>query len=426
MTAVVLVRIALRALGANKLRTGLTMLGMVIGVGSIIALTAIGKGAETQVSKDIQSMGTNLLFVRPGSATAGAVQRGAGTSPTLSMDDSSAIAALTGVAGVAPEVQAGVQLATSSGLNYATRLLGVTDSYASLRNVSVSRGQWIDISQVQGRENVIVLGDTVAQKLFPNGDAVGQTVRAVASGQSGALFRVIGVTRAKGAGGLGDEDDAVFAPLGTVYSRLSAQRTPSGATAISTINVQVQSEDLIDSVSASISALLRGRHRVEPGREDFTVRSQREFVRTLNQVGSTFTLLLTAIAGISLLVGGIGIMNIMLVSITERTREIGIRKAVGADGTQILGQFLVEALVLSVLGGLLGIAAGGGGAGLLANLGLSGLLPVPGTQRGLQPQIGVEAVALAFGVSAFIGLFFGIYPAVRAARLSPIEALRSE
>ena len=426
MNPLLLVRVALRALAVNKLRTGLTMLGMVIGVGSIIALTALGKGAEAQVSKDIQSMGTNLLFVRPGSATAGLVQRGAGTAPTLSLDDANAIASLPGVEAVAPEVQTSVQLASSGGTNYNTRLLGVTDAYAALRNVSVGHGQWLDSAQVQGAMNVIVLGDTAARKLFPNGDAVGQSVRVVASGQSGALFRVIGVTTPKGAGGFGDEDDVAYAPLSTVHTRLSAQRTPSGATAVNTVNVQVRNEDLIDSVSASISSLLRSRHRVEPGREDFSVRSQREVLRTLNQIGGTFTLLLTAIAGISLLVGGIGIMNIMLVSITERTREIGIRKAVGAGGGHILGQFLVEALVLSVFGGLLGIAAGGGGAGLLANLGVSGLLPVPGAERGIEPHLGTEAVALAFAVSVFIGLFFGIYPAIRAARLSPIEALRSE
>ena len=262
----------------------------------------------------------------------------------------------------------------------------------------------------------------MATELFPESEPVGQTVRMSVAGRTGTNFRVIGVTEAKGGSGLGNTDDQVYVPITTVMARLFAQRTARGAPNVSTVNVQVASESVMDDTVSQIGDLLRTRHKV--AQDDFTVQSQQDFLNTFNQIAGTFTLLLGAIAGISLVVGGIGIMNIMLVSVTERTREIGIRKAVGARRRDILTQFLVEAMVVSVLGGAIGIAIGSGLAAAIS------FVQVPGNGGGapsnLQTQVGLDSVMLAFFVSAAIGLFFGIYPATRASRLNPIEALRYE
>ena len=416
------IRVALRALGANKLRTTLTMLGIIIGVSAVIALMSIGRGAQAQVSSQIQGLGTNLLFVRPGAQRdQGGVRSNTTQAPTLTLDDSDAIAALPNVTASAPEVDTGAQL-LANGNNWNTRVTGVTDAYGTVRNTSVASGDWISKAEVDGRSSVVVLGDTVSQQLFPDGDPIGQNVRMSVGGRTGTNFRVIGVAQAKGASGLGNTDDTVYVPITTVMARLFAQRTARGAPNVSTINIQVTSESVMDSTVSQIGDLLRTRHKV--AQDDFTIQSQQDFLNTFNQVAGTFTLLLGAIAGISLVVGGIGIMNIMLVSVTERTREIGIRKAVGARRRDILTQFLVEAIVVSVLGGAIGIAIG---AGLSA---LIGTVQVPGTGGGapsnLPTQVGIDSVMLAFFVSAAVGLFFGIYPATRASRLNPIEALRYE
>jgi putative ABC transport system permease protein len=416
------IRVALRALGANKLRTTLTMLGIIIGVSAVIALMSIGRGAQAQISAQIQSLGTNLLFVRPGALRdQGGVRSNQTQAPTLTLDDADAIAGLPNIAAAAPEVDTGAQL-LANGNNWNTRVLGVTDGYTAVRNTPVATGDWITRAEVDSRSSVVVLGDTVAQQLFPDSDPIGQTVRMSVGGRTGTNFRVIGVAQAKGGSGLGNTDDSVYVPITTVMARLFAQRTARGAPNVSTVNVQVASESVMDETVSQIGDLLRARHKV--AQDDFTVQSQQDFLNTFNQIAGTFTLLLGAIAGISLVVGGIGIMNIMLVSVTERTREIGIRKAVGARRRDILTQFLVEAIVVSVLGGVIGIAIG---AGLSA---LIGTVQVPGNGGGaasnLPTQVGLDSVMLAFFVSAAVGLFFGIYPATRASRLNPIEALRYE
>src|SRR5205085_758962 len=271
--------------------------------------------------------------------------------------------------------------------NVSSRVTGVTENYGIVRNTNVAEGEWISKAQVDGRSNVVVLGDTVAKELFPDSDPVGQNVRLSVGGRTGTNFRVIGVTEAKGASGLGNTDDGVYVPITTVMARLFAQRTARGAPNVSTVNVQVVSEAVMDETVAQIGDLLRTRHKV--AQDDFTIQSQQDFLNTFNQVAGTFTLLLGAIAGISLVVGGIGIMNIMLVSVTERTREIGIRKAVGARRRDILTQFLVEAIVVSVLGGAIGIALGTGFAGLISQI----QVPGPGgASSNLQTQVGAESV----------------------------------
>jgi putative ABC transport system permease protein len=415
------VRVALRALGANKLRTTLTMLGIIIGVTAVIALMSIGRGAQVQVSSQIQSLGTNLLFVRPGALRdQGGVRSNQNQAPTLTLDDSDAIGALPNVVAAAPELDTGTQL-LANGNNWNTRVTGVTAEYSTVRNTPIALGDWISRAEVDSRSSVVVLGDTVAQQLFPDSDPIGQSVRMSVGGRTGTTFRVIGVAQAKGASGLGNTDDTVYVPITTAMARLFAQRTARGAPNVSTVNVQVGSESAMDETVSQIGDLLRARHKVV--QDDFTIQSQQDFLNTFNQVAGTFTVLLGAIAGISLVVGGIGIMNIMLVSVTERTREIGIRKAVGARRRDILTQFLVEAIVVSILGGAIGVLIGSGLSALIATIQVPG---AGGTPSNLPTQVGIDSVALAFFVSAAVGLFFGIYPATRAARLNPIEALRYE
>jgi len=413
-------RVALRALGANKLRTTLTMLGIIIGVAAVIALMSIGRGAQAQVTSQIQSLGTNLLFIRPGSTNQGGVRSAAGQAATLTLDDADAIATLPNVVGSAPEIGTVVQI-LSNGQNSATRATGVTEDYATVRNTTIAEGEWINRQQVDGRSLVVVLGDSVAKELFPDSDPVGQTVRLSVGSRTGTNFRIIGVTEPRGGSGFGNQDDQVYVPITTVMARLFAQRTARGAPNVSTVNVQVVSESQMDETVEQIGDLLRTRHKVT--QDDFTIQSQQDFLNTFNQIAGTFTLLLGAIAGISLVVGGIGIMNIMLVSVTERTREIGIRKAVGARRRDILTQFLVEAVVVSVLGGAIGISLGSGLAALISTIQVPG---AGGATSNLQTQVGLDSVLLAFCVSAAVGLFFGIYPATRASRLNPIEALRYE
>ncbi|HEY7064074.1 MAG TPA: ABC transporter permease [Chloroflexota bacterium] len=410
------IRVAVRALAANKLRALLTMLGIIIGVAAVISLMAVGRGAQAAITQQIQSLGTNLLFVRPGASTQSGVRQSQGSMQSLTLADAAALAQqVPAIAAVAPEVNGSVQL-VANGQNWSTRVIGTSASYPDVRNFHAARGQFFTREQEDDRASVIVLGNTVATNLFPGLDPVGQAVRVNLSGRPGVMFRVVGVMESKGGTGFGNQDDQVFVPVTSYATRLSASRTVHGDFSVGTLNVQVNAKAAMRDAVQQIGTVLRQRHRVM--QDDFTVQSQEDFLQTASQVAGTMTMFLGAIAGISLVVGGIGIMNIMLVSVTERTREIGIRKAVGAKRRDILLQFLVEATVVSLLGGFLGISTG---------VGLSrfvGRLPLPGMFAGA--LVTADAVILAFTVSAAIGMFFGIYPAMRAARLSPIEALRYE
>ncbi|MDO8749638.1 MAG: ABC transporter permease [Dehalococcoidia bacterium] len=405
---------ALSSIGANKLRSGLTLLGIVIGVAAVISLMAIGRGAQKAITANIAALGTNLLFVRPGATTQGGVSGGQGSASTLTLDDAYALvdALYTpSVAAVAPELRAGAQVVAGS-KNTRTQVVGVTPEYEFVRNISVASGQFVTWGQVDNRSEVVILGSQVSETLFGFRDPVGQTVRI-----NGRQFTVTGVLKSMGGGPQGAFDDQVLMPITTVYYRLASQRTTQGGVTVQTINVQVGSSNAMDSAVQQIATVLRLRHRIT-ATDDFTVTSQQATIDTLQATTNTFVVFLGAIASISLLVGGIGIMNIMLVSVTERTREIGIRKAIGAKRRDILFQFMSEATLLSL---------GGGGVGVLTGLALSRL--INGKTLGGQTFHTVfsgDIAVLALIVSAVIGIFFGIYPAFRAARLHPIEALRYE
>ena len=410
------VRVALRALGANKLRALLTMLGIIIGVAAVISLMSVGRGVQAGVTDRIQGLGTNLLFVRPGAAREAGVRQTQGTVQTLTLEDADAIAErVPSVVAVAPEI-GGIGQLVASGQNWSSRITGTTEDYADVRNFRVANGDFIGRQQMESRARVVVLGSSVAENLFGGLDPVGETVRISLSGRAGVDFRVIGVMETKGGTGFGNQDDQVFVPLSTYHTRLTRARTVRGSYTVSTINVQVADASLMSSTVQEVAELLRQQHRVT--QDDFTIQSQEDFLQTAAQVTGLMTVLLGAIAGISLVVGGIGIMNIMLVSVTERTREIGIRKAVGARRRDILLQFLVEATVVSVLGGLIGMGLGTGLSRLFSQFEVNG--------QQLATLVTPDAVILSFTVSAAVGLFFGIYPAMRAAQLHPIEALRYE
>jgi putative ABC transport system permease protein len=413
------IRVAIRALAANKLRGMLTMLGVIIGVGAVITLMSLGRGAQAQITEQVQSLGTNLIFITPGAQRQqGNVRAAAGNAQTLSIDDATAITTdLPGglILGVAPERTVGNAQIILSGQNVQTRILGVTPEYESVRNSKVANGDWISQSQMDARSRVIVLGAGVAETLFGENDPVGQTVRVSVFGRTGTNMQVIGVMESKG-GSIQNLDDQAFVPLTTVATRLMPARTARAAEMVNSITVQVAGEEVVDDAVQQIAELLRRRHRV--AQDDFVVSSQRDFLAAINQITGMFTAFLGAIAGVSLLVGGIGIMNIMLVSVTERTREIGIRKAVGAKRRDILSQFLVEAIVVSVAGGVIGILTGTGISRLISQLDFNG--------QSIPSVVAPDAVILSFTVAAAVGLFFGIYPAMRASRLNPIDALRYE
>ncbi len=403
-------------MGVNKLRAGLTLLGVVIGVASVISLMSIGRGAQQQVTERIQSLGTNLLFVRPGASQQGGVFQALGSAATLTLGDAAALsdpAYASAVLKAAPQTSTGVQI-VANGENAFTQALGVTADYVEVRNLKLASGRNIATPDVQNRKEVVVLGSRISETLFGLRDPVGEPVRL-----RGRKFTVVGVLASRGGSALGNEDDQVLVPITTAYYRLSGSRTAQGDVTVQSINVQARDETFLDEATQQVSTLLRIRHRIAAGDDDdFTVTSQQETVETLNETTETFVVFLGAIAGISLLVGGIGIMNIMLVSVTERTREIGVRRAVGAKRRDVLLQFLTEATLLSVGGGLLGVGAGIGLAKLLDGKSLGG--------QSFQTALSSDVAVLALLVSAAIGLFFGIYPAVRASRLDPITALRHE
>ncbi|MCS7178372.1 MAG: ABC transporter permease [Anaerolineae bacterium] len=405
-------RVAWRALGANKLRSALTMLGIVIGVAAVIALMAAGQGVQVFVTEQFQGIGTNLLFILPDVG-----QRGRFGGPTalrsLTMGDVRALSdplRLPDVARVAPQIDRNGTV-TVGGRQIVTTIQGVTPDFVAVRKWRPALGEFITTQDMEGRSRVVVLGKTVAETLFPDNPApLGETVRI-----NGVPFRVIGMMEEKG-GTFADQDNTVFVPLTTAQSRLFAMRAPNGEYRVSYILVEAVSEDRMDAAAEQIRAVLRERHRIAfEDEDDFIVLSQADLIQTFGNITEVLTIFLGAIAGISLLVGGIGIMNIMLVSVTERTREIGLRKAVGARRQDILLQFLIEAVVLAVAGGGVGIGIGFLGAQMISAL-------VQNFRSVVTPQ----AVLLATVVSAAVGLASGMYPAWRASRLHPIEALRYE
>ena len=417
MSLLSVLRTALSSLGTNKLRTGLALLGIVIGVAAIISTMSVGRGAQEAITSRIESLGTNLLFVQPGAASQGGIFGAQGSASTLTLEDTYALldpALAPSVEAVAPQLSTSGQLVAGRE-NTNTRIIGVTPEYQLVREFPVSSGQFISAAHVGNISEVVVLGSQVAETLFGFRDPVGQTVRI-----NGRQFTVVGVLESKGGTALGNQDDQVLVPITTAYYRLASQRTTQGGITVQSINAQVSGAELMDDAIQEIATVLRLRHRIT-GEDDFNITSQQETIETLEtleETQDTFIVFLAAIASISLLVGGIGIMNIMLVSVTERTREIGIRKAMGAKRRDILSQFVSEATLLSM---------GGGGVGVLLGVALSVVLD--GMSLGgqtFQTAFSGDIAVLALLVSVAIGLFFGIYPAVRAARLHPIEALRYE
>ncbi len=404
------IRLALRSLMANKTRSALTMLGIVIGVAAVIAMLSIGRGAQASITGQIQSLGTNLLMVLPGSTQSGGVRSSAGSAQTLTYEDAQAMAGLSSLASIAPVSNSDGQFVYGN-QNTRASVTGVTPEYASVRNYKVADGEFITAVQLNARSQVVVLGHSTAATLFGDaGLAVGKTVRI-----NGQPFRVLGVLESKGSSGMGSQDDLGLIPLTTAQTRLTgATRVSGGQRSVAMIYAQATNSDSIDAATEDIRAVLRRRHRLTSD-DDFSIMSQKDILSTTSQITSILTLFLGGVAGISLLVGGIGIMNIMLVSVTERTREIGLRKAVGARKRNILSQFLIEASWLSVMGGILGIALGWGLSQLIGQV-ISGITPV----------VGLDAVLLATAFSAAIGVFFGLYPAWRAGNLNPIDALRYE
>jgi putative ABC transport system permease protein len=404
------VRIALRALRVNKLRAALTMLGIIIGVGAVIATVSIGSGAEQRIADQIKSIGSNLMMILPGSTTSGGIRAGMGSLLTLSEDDARSIAAeVTAAQAVAPSMRGTAQVVFGN-QNWSTAIQGVTPEYLEVREWDIAAGRMFGQEDVDGATKVAVLGQTVAANLFADGDPVDQIIRIKA-----VPFTVIGVLSYKGQSAWGqDQDDVVLIPLSTAKTKVLGV-SQANARMVGTVAVKVRSGDLMKEAEQDISDLLRQRHRLQAWQEnDFSIRNLDEVFRAQEESSRTMRNLLGAVAAVSLLVGGIGIMNIMLVSVTERTREIGIRMAVGARTWDIRWQFLVEAVTLALIGGLAGVGLGVGGSVLIARMAQWATLVSP------------VAVMGAFLSAAATGLLFGMYPAWRASLLDPIEALRYE
>ncbi len=401
-------RIAVRALRINKMRSFLTMLGIIIGIAAVIAMVAIGSGASKVISEQISSIGSNMLLVLPGSLTSGGIRLGSGSTPSLTYDDARAIQAeCPAVALAAPSVRGGAQIVYGN-MNWSTAVLGITPEYLQVREWAVVEGRNLVQSDVDSAMKNCLLGQTVAENLFGSEDPLGKVVRI-----KKVPFKVVGILDRKGQSPQGaDQDDIVYVPLTAAQRKLLGSQFPNS---VGSIMVQAKSEEDLDRAETQINELLTQRHRIGPGRDaDFTVRNLTEILSVREESSKAMSLLLGAVASISLIVGGIGIMNIMLVSVTERTREIGIRMAIGAKQRDILMQFLTEAVLLTFIGGILGMLFGVAGAKLV-----SALFDWP-------TLISFQAIAMAIGFSGAVGIFFGYYPAKKAASLNPIDALRYE
>ena len=395
------------ALLGNKVRTGLTMLGIVIGIASVIAMLAIGNGTSQSIQSSIQSIGSNLVAVFPGAqrTPGSSVNASRGSANTLTMDDSTAISnQVTSAKSVAPDVTVRKQV-VAVGTNTNTSIVGTTPAYLEVKNIAIADGAFFSDEQVKLLARVAVLGPTTRDDLFGTStDAIGKAIRI-----NGNQFTVIGITTAKGGAGFNNTDDRVYIPISVAQQFLTGNRY------VSTISIEAQTADLVTDVQNQVTTLLLERHKIsDPTKADFSTVNQADILSTASTITTTLTILLASIAGISLVVGGIGIMNMMLTTVTERTREIGLRKAIGARKRDIRLQFLVESIVLTFIGGAIGITLGCLIAIIISKTGL------------LQASITVSSVVLSFCVSAFIGIVFGYYPAARASNLNPIEALRYE
>ena len=401
-------KISFRALRVNKMRSALTMLGIIIGVGAVIAMVAVGTGASRKIAEQMASMGSNLLIVLPGATTAGGVRMGAGTQSTLTMSDAEAIQReCPAVSDVAPTLNGTAQIVFGH-LNWSTGVIGTTPSYLVVRDWDLSAGRSFTTQDVKSATKVCLLGQTVVDNLFGDQNPVNQTIRIM-----NVPFTVVGLLGPKGQDARGhDQDDMVLVPVTTAQKKLFGTQFPG---MVRIITVKAKSADDLSDAERQITELLKQRHRIGPKQDnDFTVRNLTQMMEAREQSSKVMTLLLAAIASVSLLVGGIGIMNIMLVSVTERTREIGIRMAIGAKTWDIRLQFLIEALTLSLIGGVIGIIAGVSTAMILSSV------------SGWPTIVSAASIFLAVGFSGFIGIFFGFYPAYKASLLNPIDALRYE